>query len=290
MSEEMDQDFIEPDGEDLGYAGEGRFETQAPQAHPQAETVNLLKREREFVLPGDKIVDSLEYLPGRNCFREGDGIYSKKIGLVSVEGRVLSVIPLNGVYMPARGDMVIGEITDVQSNGWVIDIKSPYEAYLPLSGVRGFIDPGKMDMSKIYDVGDIIYGKISMVTASKSVHISMYDRICRKFSGGRVVLANPAKVPRIIGRNGSMIDLIKSRTDTRVVVGQNGVVWLEGEREAFVIEVMRFIEERSHMEGLTNEVEKMLGRGVPHERRPQMEGPADEEVNFQERGVSNEEG
>ncbi|MCK5548577.1 MAG: RNA-binding protein, partial [Thermoplasmata archaeon] len=217
----------------------------------------LLKQERDFVVPGDKMVESMEFLPGRNCFRQENGIFAKKIGLVSVQGRVLSVIPLNGVYMPNRDDMVIGEVKDVQSNGWVIDIKCPYQAYLPLSGIRGFIDSNKTDLSKIYDVGDLIYGKIKMVNSSMSVHISMYDRICRKFSGGRMITVNPAKVPRIIGKAGSMIDMIKSKTDCRAVVGQNGVMWLEGEKEEFVINVIRHIEDNSHTEGLTNKIEKI---------------------------------
>ena len=28
----------------------------------------LIKNERDFVTPGDKIVESMEFLPGRNCF------------------------------------------------------------------------------------------------------------------------------------------------------------------------------------------------------------------------------
>ena len=227
----------------------------------------LLKQARDFVVPGDQLVESMEFLPGRNCFRQENGIFAKKVGLVSVQGRVLAVIPLNGVYMPNRDDMVIGEVTDVQSNGWVIDIKCPYQAYLPLSGVRGFIDSNKTDLSKIYDVGDVIYGKIKMVNSSMSVHISMYDRICRKFDGGRMITVNPAKVPRIIGKAGSMIDMIKSKTDCRAVVGQNGVMWLEGEKEEFVIKVIRHIEDNSHMEGLTNKIEKILARGGIDEKK-----------------------
>jgi exosome complex component RRP4 len=240
---------------------------EKPGAGSAKQAKGLLKKARDFVVPGDKLVDSMEFLPGRNCFRQGDGIFAKKLGLLGVDGRVLSVIPLNGSYMPVRDDMVIGEVTDVQSNGWVIDIKCPYQAYMPLSGVRGFIDSSKTDMSKIYDVGDMLYGRVNMVNASMSVHISMQDRICRKFSGGRLITVNPAKVPRIIGKSGSMIDMIKRGTDARVVVGQNGVIWLEGEKEEFVIQVIRFIEENSHLEGLTDKVGKILERGVLDEKK-----------------------
>ncbi len=237
----------------------------------------LLKNERDFVTPGEKLVDSMEFLPGRNCFREGDGVFAKKAGLLRVSGHVLSVISLNGVYMPQRDDMIIGEVTDVQSNGWVVDVGAPYQAYLPLSGVRGYIDSSKTDVSKVYGVGDMIYGKIKMVSSTQSVHISMFDRMCRKFSGGRIIAVNPAKVPRIIGKSGSMIDMVKMKTGCRVVVGQNGVVWLEGDTpqvEEFVIGVINTIQEKSHIEGLTNEIEKMLEKkgikvdikeGVNHE-------------------------
>ncbi len=231
----------------------------------------LLKKERDFVTPGEKLVDSMEFLPGRNCYREGNGVFAKKAGLLHVSGRVLSVIALNGIYMPQRDDMIIGEVTDVQSNGWVVEVGCPYQAYLPLSGVRGYLDSAKTDLNKVYGVGDMIYGKIKMVSSTQSVHISMFDRMCRKFSGGRILAVNPAKVPRIIGKSGSMIDMIKRKTGCRVVVGQNGVVWLEGDSpqiEDFVISVIGTIQEKSHVEGLTNEIEKMLEKkGIKVETR-----------------------
>ena len=101
---------------------------------------NLLKKERQVVIPGDEIVKSMDFLPGKNCFREGQSLYAKKLGLVSLSNRVISVIPLNSVYMPKVGDMVIGKVEEIQSNGWLINIDSPYSAYLPLSGVKEFID------------------------------------------------------------------------------------------------------------------------------------------------------
>jgi exosome complex component RRP4 len=239
----------------------------------------LMKKERDFVTPGEKLVDSMEYLPGRNCFREGDGVFAKKTGLLQVSGRVLSVIALNGIYMPQRDDMIIGEVTDVQSNGWVVEIGAPYQAYLPLSGVRGYLDAAKTDLSKVYNVGDMIYGKIKMVSSTHSVHISMFDRMCRKFSGGRILHVNPAKVPRIIGKSGSMIDMIKRYTGCRVVVGQNGVMWLEGdtpEAENFVMEIIDTIQRKSHIEGLTSEIEKRLQREGPKPRETPKEVVEDE--------------
>ncbi len=218
----------------------------------------VLKKEKDVVLPGDVIVDSMDYLPGKNCYREGSTIVSKRIGLVYFKNRVIEVVPLAGMYMPEPGDMVIGVVKDVQRNGWVVDINSPYEAFLPLSGVREFIDPVKTDMTKIYAIGDVIYGKITTVTPLKAIYMSMQDPKARKFTEGRIVKISPVKVPRLIGKRGSMINLVKTKTRCRISVGQNGVIWLQGENESLAVKAIKVVERRSHTDGLTDYVEKLL--------------------------------
>lgn len=219
----------------------------------------LKKRERELVVPGEEIIRSIDYVPGKNCFREGESIYAKRVGLVSINGRVISVIPLSGVYIPKVGDMVIGEIKEVQPTGWVVDIKAPYYAYLPLAGLKEFIDITKTPLSTIYDVGELIYAKVSSVAGTSAVSLSMQDPKCKKFRSGRIIVINSTKVPRLIGRRGSMINLIKNRTNTKITVGQNGVIWFEGEKENLVAEAIKLIEKESQIEGLTEKISKILG-------------------------------
>jgi exosome complex component RRP4 len=217
----------------------------------------LLKKEREFVIPGEEIVKSMEYLPGRSCFREGESIVAKRIGVVSVENRVISVIPLNGVYAPSVGDMVIGEVVDIQGNsGWVVNIDSPNEAFLPLAGVREFVSQ-RADLSKIYSIGDTIYAKIHAMSGS-SIYLSMHDVMARKFRDGMVIKMNPMKVPRLIGKQGSMINAIKEKTDARISVGQNGLIWVDRNFD-LIKEVVGIIEKECFTEGLTDKVAKFLG-------------------------------
>jgi exosome complex component RRP4 len=202
-------------------------------------------------------VKSVDYLPGKNCFREGDSIFAKKLGIVSVSQRVISVIPLNSVYIPKIGDMIIGVIEEIQQNGWVVDINSPYGAFIPLSGVREYIDTTRTDLSKVYAIDDVIHGKVSLIKMD-SVHISMQDLMARKLRGGRMVKINPAKVPRLIGKQGSMINLIKEKTGCRISVGQNGYVWIDGEKDDLAIKAIKKIEEESYVEGLTDKISKLL--------------------------------
>ncbi len=217
----------------------------------------MIKNDREFVLPGDEIINSMDYLPGRSCFRDGNSIYSKRLGLVSVRGRVISVISLSGVYVPRGGDMVIGKVEDIHSAGWVVNIESVGEAFLPLSGVREFIDTTKTDLSKFYAVGDVIYAKINSANPH-SIHLSMQDPRARKFRSGRIVNMSPAKVPRLIGKEGSMINVIKDKSGCRINVGQNGLVWFEGEKEDLVVDAINLVEKDAARDGLTNKVSLML--------------------------------
>ena len=223
--------------------------------------VELVKKEREVVLPGEEIIKSMDYIPGRNTFREGESIISKKLGILSLHGRVISVIPLSGVYVPKVGDMVIGEVIDIQHNGWVMDINAVHEAYLPLVGIRKFIDTSKTDLSSVYSIGDTLYVKISHISGS-SVYLSMHDPRAKKFRSGMILKMSSAKVPRLIGKGGSMINMIKEKTGCRISVGQNGVIWVEGDNVKLVKKAIDVIEKEPHAEGLTDRISKMLEEEV----------------------------
>ncbi|MEM5797941.1 MAG: exosome complex RNA-binding protein Rrp4 [Candidatus Aenigmatarchaeota archaeon] len=214
-------------------------------------------KEREFVLPGQVIVKSLDWLPGKNCYRDGDDIVAKRLGLVSIKNRVVSVIPFNTIYMPKADDMVIGKILDIQSNGWIVDINTAYDAFLPLAGIKGYVDITKTDLSTIYDIGDIIYAKIERISKT-SVYLSMKEVGCKKITSGRIIAVNPAKIPRVIGKAGSMINVIKKATDSKISIGQNGFVWIEGGKEELVIKAIKLIEKEFYKEGLTDRVTQFL--------------------------------
>lgn len=231
------------------------------------ESDDFLKEDREFVVPGDQIIKSMDYLPGRNCFRDGDSLVAKKIGLVSIDKRVVSVIPLNTTYLPQEGDMVICQVVGIESNGWALDIHSIGEAFLPLSGVREFIEKNRTDLSKYHSIGDLLYAKVSSVEGIENTYMTMKDRNARKLEEGQIVEINPAKIPRLIGRKGSMVNLIKDKTGCRIHIGQNGLVWLRGENEPLAIQAVNMVEKEAHSEGLTDKVGELLEKEQKKEER-----------------------
>jgi len=217
----------------------------------------MMTETREIVLPGEVLADAKEGRPGHGTFMEDGKIISKFLGIVK-KGEYISVVPLSGVYLPKRQDKIIGFITGIEKVGWVVDINSPWEAFLPLSeAVDEFIDFRKTDIIRYYDVGDIVYAKILDVKRG-NIQLTMKEPMARKLKGGVTIKITPSKVPRLIGKEGSMINTIKEKTGTVIRVGQNGVVWISGEKVDKAIKAIKMIEEKSHIIGLTEEISKLL--------------------------------
>ncbi|MGC8812794.1 MAG: exosome complex RNA-binding protein Rrp4, partial [Candidatus Aenigmatarchaeota archaeon] len=191
----------------------------------------------EVVLPGEFLAEREGKKIGRGVYLEDDKVYSKVLGIPRVEEDEISVIPLAGAYIPQVGQKVVGIISEVEISGWGVNINSPYSAFLPLAeGVEEFVDISRTDLSKFYDINDIIYCKILKVPKNKIVQVSMRDFGCKKLREGIIIKVTPTKVPRIIGKGGSMINLIKKKTGCEIIVGQNGIIWLRGERKDKAIE------------------------------------------------------
>lgn len=216
-------------------------------------------KENSVVIPGEFLGERKGRKLGQGIYLEGDKAFSRFLGVPRINDVEMSVVPLAGVYLPYYGDRVIGIVESVEVSGWVVNINSPYSAFLPLSeGVAGFVDTQRTDLTRFFDIDDIILCVISRVTKNKTVQASMDDMNARKLVGGVVIKVTPSKIPRIIGKAGSMITMINEKTKCDIVTGQNGLVWIRGENKAKAIEAIVMIEKESHLSGLTEKIEKML--------------------------------
>jgi exosome complex component RRP4 len=215
--------------------------------------------QREIVLPGTYIGER----KGRkivNCYVEGEKVFSKVLGVLKISEEEIAVVPLAGKYFPRVGDRIIGRIEEIEVSGWWVDINSPYRAFLPLGeAVEEFVDVRRVDLSRFYDIDDIIFCKITKVTKNKIIQVSMKDMLARKLFGGITIKITPYKVARVIGKGGSMIELIKKKTGSEIYVGQNGVIWIKGGNKEKAIEAILTIEKEAHTVGLTEKIAKMLG-------------------------------
>ena len=215
---------------------------------------------RDVVIPGDFLEERKGRKLGNGVYEEGEKVFSKFLGVPRINENEINVIPLSGTYLPRFGDRVIGIIETVEVSGWFVDINSPYSAFLPLSeAVEEFVDLQRAELTRYFDVGDIVFCRLSKVTKTKTVQASMRDFESRKLRNGVLIKVTPTKIPRIIGKEGSMIMMIKDKTKCEIVTGQNGLVWIRGENKDKAIEAILTIEKDSHTIGLTEKIEKLLG-------------------------------
>lgn len=220
----------------------------------------LMLKERSVVVPGEAIASGMDYIPGFGTYRDKDDIIANKLGLLNVEGRAVKIIPLSGRYMPKKGDTIIVKVEDIFFSGWRVDTNSAYQAVLSLKDATSdFISRGA-DLTAYYNFGDYLLASIVNVTPQKLIDITMKGPGLRKLEDGRIIKVNPHKVPRIIGKQGSMVTMIKQYTDTRITVGQNGVIWIQGtpEGETLAVQTIKEIEEKSHIPGLTDKIKGFL--------------------------------
>ena len=169
-------------------------------------------KNRDIVVPGQVLAEGMEYFPGLGTYRLKDRILANQVGVLHTDGKVLKTTPLASPYLPVKDDLVIGKVIDILMSGWRIDIGGPYSAVLPLKDATfDFIRKGE-DLTEYFDLGDYVVCKITQVTSQNLIDVSMKGQGMRKLRGGQFVTINPAKVPRLIGKKGSMIGLIKGAT------------------------------------------------------------------------------
>jgi len=218
---------------------------------------------RQIVTPGDLLAEG-NYTAGNNTYKVGSKIYACRLGLVEYEGRNVQVVALNTVYIPSPGDQVIGKIEDVNFNGWIVDINSPYKAILRANeALNKPFRQQKDDLTSFLDIGDLILAKVIAFDRTIDPILTIREPGLGKITQGQIVKVSPAKIPRIIGRKASMINMLKRETECKITVGQNGIILISGpspENERLAILAIEKIAQEAHTSGLTDRIAEMIRR------------------------------
>ena len=216
------------------------------------------KETREIVIPSQLLGDVKNKKAGRGTFVEKGKIYAEVIGILNANSNYINVVPLKGRYDPIENDFIIGIVEEPMASSWLVDINAAYPALLHVNEVPWDVDFGETE--RYLNHGDSIMAKVLQVNQEKKIQITLNDRNLYKIKGGQIINVEPSKVPRIIGKKGSMISLLKKYTKCRIFVGQNGRVWIDGNDDGItkVIDTIKIIENESLSYGLTNKIEELL--------------------------------
>jgi exosome complex component RRP4 len=216
---------------------------------------------KQIATPGDLVAEG-DYITGENTYKEDKKVYACRTGLVEYDNKKVDIVALKAFYLPKPGDIIIGTIVEIGFNGWTIDINAPYQAYLRPSDVlsRPF-KPQKDELSQVLDIGDLIVAKIVSYDRTHDPQITVAEPGLGKITRGQIVKITPTKIPRVIGKKGSMISMIKQETGCQIILGLNGVVLVTGktpDEEQAALMAIHKIEEESHTSGLTDRITQML--------------------------------
>ncbi len=217
--------------------------------------------QQDIVVPGQLLAEG-DYHHGDGAYKEQEKIFAAVIGLVKMKGKTIYVVPLQGQYFPKIRDIIIGKIVEITLNGWLVDISCPYPAMLPVMHAlsRRDAEQAKDNLRRFYDVGESVVAEILAADRTRNPLITTRGRGLGKIRGGVLIKIIPTRVPRLIGRKGSMINMLKSELHVDIVVGQNGVVWIKGDtdRTQVAIDAIHQIEREAHTSGLTDRVRETI--------------------------------
>lgn len=215
-------------------------------------------QKREVVVPGQLLAEG-RYRASFGTYDEEGKIFSSLVGLAELRGNTVKVVALEGAYIPKEGDLVIGTINIVAGNNWKIDIGGPYGASLHAN--NALRRPYSEDISEYMDIGDVVAAEVIAFDRGSGPFLGMKGRGLRVLQGGMILEVSPAKIPRIIGRRGSMINMIQDHLKIDTMVGQNGRIWIQApstEILRLAIKAFKTIETQAHTSKLTDRISEML--------------------------------
>jgi len=238
--------------------------------------LKIIVADRQIVRPGDLLAyieeggePGFKHYPEKHIYVLENKVFSDVVGVVNIGDKDLSVIPLEGTYTPRKDDLVIGIVTGIGITAWILDIRAPYKAILNGSDVIEGFNPITHNLRDYLDIGDFVLARIVAFDRSRDPLLTVKGKDLGKIVEGAVIEVKPSRVPRIIGKRGSMLSVLAELTGCNIIVAQNGYIWARCSDENSLnalVEAIKIIDLRPHTRGLTEEIKiflaKKLGKGL----------------------------
>ncbi|MCS7146480.1 MAG: exosome complex protein Rrp4 [Nitrososphaerota archaeon] len=210
-------------------------------------------RERDVVTPGQLLSDD-QRTAGAHTYVYGGKVYAAVAGIIQYRDSRINILPSKSPYKPSESDFVVGIITDSKPSHYEVDLGWHLVGFLHNLGRRSRIR---------LQIGDVVYTQVKN-SGIRGVFLEGGQKLV-KISRGLLIRVSPVKIPRIIGKKGSMLNVLNSESGCRLYVGRNGLIAIVGEspeKELAVASAIKMIEEESHLPGLTERVTHHLRKKI----------------------------
>lgn len=194
---------------------------------------------KRILIPGDMISETP--LKMKETIVQDGKTYATVMGVYDDVKK--SFLPLESLWFPGRSDVVIGIIDSARLNSYGVDLNSLYKG----------IVISKYEETK-FNIGDVIEATVRELDETNTV-VLQYPKL---LSGGKIIDVRASKIPRLIGKDNTMIKELTEGTHSMVKVGMNGRVWIKGGDITLATEAIIKIQQEAHTSGLTNRVKAML--------------------------------
>ncbi len=219
---------------------------------------------KRIVVPGEKLPPNVVVREREHDYVAviGGEKYAAVIGILEERDDQPVFIPLQTIYVPKPGDIVIGLVVSVGIMNWYVDINSPYNAILTAQDFLGRpYNPQQDDLSSYLPIGSYLKAKIVSFDKTRNPLLTVRGEGLGRIMKGKIVEIDPAKIPRVIGKKGSMLETLQSETGCSVFAAVNGRVLVDcpnPDMEPILILAIKMIEEQAHTSGLTDRVRKYI--------------------------------
>ncbi len=197
---------------------------------------------KRIVVPGELITDKKKKV-GENIFITEEKIHSSVLGILNETDDFVSIVPLNGPYIPQENDPIVCVVRNVTANGYIIDVNSHSDCFFPKSLI-----------TKELKIGQILFARVKGVDGAD---VSELDNI-NILPDGLIYSVSSVKIPRIIGKNDSMLNILKKYTQSNILIGRNGWIWYVSKNAGLLENAISMIIRNSQKANLTNTIEEYL--------------------------------
>jgi len=214
--------------------------------------------ELRLVTPGEAIGASSGARAGTGTLIMGDNIIATKVGWVKENNGVTSVDPIHSSYMPRSGDLVIGVIESVRNNLWFAEVNGPFNGLLPMSLAPWKVEFGAARLHM--DIGDIMLARVQEVDEAHNIVLTMKGVGLRRLKEGIMSEISMNHISRLRGENDSRLRELKEVSDCRIIVAENGRIWIDGDSDgiSFMRNIIDLVRNDGHKATFNDSINALI--------------------------------
>ncbi len=203
--------------------------------------------ELRLVTPGMAIGPSSGMRAGSGALAQNDTIIATRLGWVKELNNTVSVDPINSAYMPRSGDLIVATVAEVRNNLWFMNVNGPFQGLLPMS-----LAPWKVEFGAARQhmgIGDVVLARVQEVDEAHNVVLTMKGVGLRRLKEGIMSEISMNHISRLRGDDDTTLRQLKEVSDCRIIVAENGRVWVDGDSDGitFMRTILDLVRNEGHM-------------------------------------------